>query len=233
MRGGRWIAGLLMYASLLAGCGSSHKTASNSSTAGAQPPPPQGPPATIPAGAPPAVKAIAGRVLVAGDIPGLPPQGPPGQRLHGVILGISARSWVEEEAREGLPPNEQASERTRLQRLGFVRAVHERLAAARAAGPEGVSIAIEFRSASGAQANVQYEAKAAERHGLKPFAVAGIPGAKGFGQAGGGMTDYNVAFSKGAYYYLVGVGYPTSAPGAPTREQLIAAARRLYARVPS
>jgi hypothetical protein len=160
------------------------------------------------------------------------PQGPAGQRLHGVIVGINARSWVEQQVHEGLPASEQASETARLERLGFVRGVHERLTGASQSGPpEGVSIAIEFRSPGGAQANLQHEAKTAEAHGTKPFAVAGIPGARGFGDAGGGTTDYNVAFTKAAYYYLIGVGYPTGTAGAPTRAQVISAAQRLHARV--
>jgi hypothetical protein len=162
----------------------------------------------------------------------LAPQGPPGQTLHGVILGINARSWVEEEAREGLPSSEQATETTRLERLGFVRGVHERLAGRNQGGPpEGLSIAIEFRSPSGAQANLQHEVKTSEDRGPKPFAVKGIPGAQGFGESGASGTGYNVAFAKGSYYYIVGIGYPAGTPGAPTREQLISAAQRLYSRL--
>jgi hypothetical protein len=55
--------------------------------------------------------------------------------------------------------------------------------------------------------------------------------ARGFGGSTGAITGYNVAFAAGPFYYLVGVGSQTDAPLAPTRAQLIAAARRLYGRV--
>jgi hypothetical protein len=200
------LVGLL--AASAAGCGgSSKKTASTATTA----------PATVPSNAPPAVRALAGRMLVAGDLRGLVPQG---QRT----IATSAKSWVHE-----YPPGEQETERRRLEGLGFVRAVSEHLVGSTANGSEGTSVAILFRSPRSAVTNVDDEAKS-PRFAAKTFTVAGIPGAKGFG-AVGSETDYNVAFAVGPYYYLVGEGYHTGAPGAPTREQLITAAQRLYARV--
>jgi hypothetical protein len=156
-------------------------------------------------------------MLVAGDLQGLAPQG---QRA----IATDAQSWVHE-----YPPGEQETERRRLEALGFVRAVSEHLG-----GPtknaEGTSVAVQFRSPQSAVTNVEAEAKK-PGFGGKTFAVTGIPGAKGLGGTLGPETDYNVAFAVGPYYYLVGEGYRTGTPGAPTREQLIAAAQRLYARV--
>lgn len=160
-------------------------------------------------------------MLVAGDIPGLAPQG---QRT----LGIDARSWI---GGEQVPASEQRAQVHRLEALGFVHAVSERLSAAGETGAEGLSLVILFRSHRSAAANVEHEVRASAAHGARPFAVAGIPGAKGFGGISNGTAGYNVAFPIGPYYYLVGVGYSTEAAAAPTREQLIAAARRLYARV--
>jgi hypothetical protein len=160
-------------------------------------------------------------VLIAGDLPGLAPQG---RRT----LAINANSWV---AEEGLPQYERAKEVRRLEGLGFVRAVRERLVSAAENGPEAISIVVQFRSLHGALADAATEVRMGEAHGASPFAVPTIPGARGFGGANGGTTGYNVAFAVGPYYYLVGVGYGTGTPQAPTRQNLITAARRLYARV--
>ncbi len=73
----------------------------------------------------------------------------------------------------------------------------------------------------------------AEAQGAKAFTVAAIPGASGFGGAHNGSTGYNVAFADGAYYYLVGAGWPTGTPSPPTRAALITAAEDLYRRVHS
>jgi hypothetical protein len=201
------LVGLLAAAT--AGCGSSSKkTASAATTA----------PATVPSNAPPAVRASAGRMLVAGDLRGLVPQG---QRT----IATSAKSWVHE-----YPPGEQETERRRLEGLGFVRGVSEHLVGSTTNGSEGTSVAILFRSPRSAITNVKNEAESPRFVG-KTFTVQGIPGAKGFGGAVGSETDYNIAFATGPYYYLVGEGYRTGTPGAPTREQLITAAQRLYARV--
>ena len=155
-------------------------------------------------------------MLVAGDLRGLAPEG---QRT----IATNAQSWVHE-----YPPAEQETVRRKLESLGFVRGVSEHLAGPKNA--EGTSVAIQFRSPHAAAANVESEAKN-PGFGGKTFAVAGIPGAIGLGGVLEPETDYNVAFAVGPYYYLVGEGYRTGTPGAPTREQLITAAQRLYARV--
>jgi hypothetical protein len=201
------LAGLL--ATSAAGCGgSSHKTASTGPAVST----------TVPSNAPPAVRALAGRMLVAGDLRGFAPQG---QRT----IATSAQSWVHE-----YPPGEQAKEGRRLEGLGFVRGVSEHLAGSAENGSEAISVAIQFRSPHSAATNVADEAKR-PAFGGKTFAVGTIPGAKGFGGVFGSFTGYNVAFAIGPYYYLVGEGYAKGTPGAPTREQLVMAAQRLYARV--
>ena len=160
---------------------------------------------------------MAGRMLIAGDLRGFAPQG---QRT----IATSPQSWVHD-----YPPAEQETERRRLESLGFVRGVSEHLVGSTKNGSEAVSVAIQFRSPHSAVTNVEDEAKS-PHFGAKTFAVAGIPGAKGLGGVLGPETDYNVAFAVGPYYYLVGEGYKTGTPGAPTREQLITAAQHLYAR---
>jgi hypothetical protein len=160
-------------------------------------------------------------MLVAGDLPRFSPHG---KR----ILGINASLWV---AELGLPPSEREKTLRTLDRLGFVRAVTEHLTPSPETGPEAISVAIKFRSPRSALAYVQDELKSAQAKGAKPFAVAGVEGAKGFGGSFGAIVGYNVAFASRNFYYLVGEGYPTGAPGAPTRQQLVTAAQRLDARV--
>jgi hypothetical protein len=212
---------------VLGACGSSSKTtastaSSSAAAATSTPSTPGSPPSTpaIPPNAPPALRAVAGRVLNAGDLTGFAPQG---RRT----LGMNASMWV---AEEHLPPAQQTSETARLQHLGFATAVSERLAPA--SGPaEAISVVVLFHSAQAARSNLAAEVRRGTARGASAFAVPGIPGAEGFGGATAGSTGYNVAFAIGNYYYLVGAGYPTGAPHPPTHEELIVAAQRLYARL--
>jgi hypothetical protein len=160
-------------------------------------------------------------VLVAGDLVGFAPQG---RRA----LGINAKSWV---VAEQVPPAERAKEAARLERLGFIAGVRERLAPTVAGPAEAISIVQQFRSAQAARETLAFEVRMTEAHGARPFAVSKIPTAQGFGGPFAGNTGYNVAFVNGDYYYLVGAGFPTGTPNAPTQANLITAAERLYARV--
>jgi hypothetical protein len=208
-------AGATMIALLLAGCGgSSH----NSTSAGAAPAP-TGPPANVPLppGASPAARHVFGRVLRAGDLPGLQPQG-------GRQVGFNASSWV---GGEELPQAQRAEVIARLERLGFVAGVRERLTPSAGGPGEAISIVEQFRSVRAAQEELAADAQQLKALGQSEFAVPAIPGARGVGGPGG----FNVAFSDGVYYYLVGAGFPPGAPGAPSHATLSAAARRLYLRV--
>jgi len=216
---GRWVAAAVVGTVAMAGCGgSSHKTASTASAAaGAQP----GATGAIPPNAPPGLRAIAGRVLRAGDLSGFAPQG---RRT----LGINVESWV---AEEGLPPGEATAEKARLNSLGFISGVRERLAPSGVAPGEAISIVVRFRTPVAARTDLAREVQMGQARGAAPFAVSAIPGARGFGGSTGGNTGYNVAFADADYYYLVGAGFPAGSPGAPSRGALVLAAQRLYARV--
>jgi hypothetical protein len=171
---------------------------------------------TPPPGTPAALRGAHGGVLLAGDLPGFVPQGyrPP---------STSAQSEVAE-----FPPEQRASEAARLEALGFIAGIGERLAPAQGPGATGEAISLveQFRSAHGASGEVAAELKQALARGESAFAVPGIPGARGFGSSTASPPDANVAFPVGAYYYLVGFG-----SSGPTRSQLITAAQRLYRRV--
>jgi hypothetical protein len=166
---------------------------------------------TPPPGTPAALRGAHGGVLLAGDLPGFVPQG---YRAP----STSAQSWVAE-----FPPAQRASEAARLKALGFIAGITEQLAPAQqGATGEAISIVEQFSSAHGASGTIADQVKQALTRGESVFAVAGIPGARGFGSS----RDANVAFSVGAYYYLVGFE-----SGTATHAQLISAAQSLYRRV--
>lgn len=205
----------------MGGCGSSSHSAASTTASTSGAPASSSSQAAIPPGAPAAVRELAGRMLVAGDLPGLAPRG---RRS----IGINAAGWV---AEQGLPAAEREKRVRTLERLGFMKAVSERLTPSPETGPEALSVAIKFRSPRSARIYVRDELRSSRAHGARAFTVTGIPGAKGFGGKFGPTVGYNVAFARRDFYYLVGVGYPAGASGAPTRQQLITAARRLAARV--
>lgn len=202
----------------LAGCGSGGTTTTVPSTAisGATP----APSAAIPPNASPGPAAVAGRVLRSSELPGF-------SQETRRTLGVNARTWV---AQQGVPLGEQAREAARLERLGFVSGLRERLVPI-SAPREAISIVERLRSPLQADEELAYHVSPGQTRSAPTFAVAGIPGARGFGGSTFATTAYNVAFAAGPFYYLVGVDFQTGAPHAPTRAQLIAAARSLYGRV--
>jgi hypothetical protein len=214
----RLAVGALM-AVLLAGCGSSSSngtsssaTSATSSTAST---------ASSASSAPSALGGVKGRVLTAGELAGFKPAG-------NRTLGVDAASWA---ASGGTPASRRSSETTRLTGLGFVAAISEHLQPTSGGAAEGLSIVEQFRSAGSARTELAYQVKQGTGPGVTTFAVPGIPGASGFGGSSSETTGMNVAFSKGAYYYLVGAGWPTGTSSTPTRAELIAAAQHLYNRV--
>jgi hypothetical protein len=161
-------------------------------------------------------------VLAAGDLPGFTPQTQESQVSESATQAAATMT-------EGPgPEREQAA--ARLRRLGFIAAVHERLAPT-SGSDEAVSIVQQFPSASAATQELAAETKnPAPKAHVTRFAVPGIPGARGFAASGGEFSGINVAFAVGSYYYLVGAGWKTGVPEPPTRDALIGAARHLYQR---
>lgn len=220
MKAGPLAVGTVVVAIAFPGCGSSSSsTPSSATTAKATTAGGTGSAATtLPPGTPAALRGAHGSVLLAGDLAGFVPQGPP-------TLSTSAQSSVAEDE-----PDQRASEAASLKALGFVAGLDERLApsAVGVANEGGVSVVEQFRAAQGANDEIAAQLKQALRRGESAFAVAGIPDARGFGYSGS-TNDANVAFAVGPYYYLV--GFSTGGAGGPTRAQLIAAAQSLYSRV--
>jgi hypothetical protein len=209
------IAAVMASAIVLSGCGgSSHKATSSSTSA---PPASEAPPPGASAG----VRAVFDRVLMNGELPGFTPVG-------ARVLGVDAASWV---AKQELPPSARAAETKRLQRLGFVAAVGERLLQS---GPgEVISSAVLLRSARAAREDLAYEIRQVKMRGVsgeaKPLL---IPGGRGFVREGTSAV-LNLLFARGPYFYRLSGRHPPGRVYSPELLELIAAGNRLYARVHS
>jgi hypothetical protein len=210
--------GAFLVTIALSGCGGSSSSSSSKTATTAAANRAGSAAASLPPGTPAALRGPHGVMLVAGELPGFIPAGyrPP---------ATSPQSWVAE-----YPPAQRAPEAARLEALGFVAGIDEHLAPTKGGNGEAISNVEQFRSAKGATAEVAAQVNQALGRHETPFAVAGIPGAHGWGFSQSSMPDANIEFAVGPYYYLIGFG--TSAAIAPTHAQLIAAAQSLYRRVP-
>lgn len=175
---------------------------------------------STPAKASPVRSALNQRVLRAGEFPGFASTGAPD-------FAADAQAW----ARSAETSNP-AKEAARLKALGFGGALADHLQATGSRPAAGLSLVQQMGSAGSARAELASEYKrtpAAEA--FKPFPAPGIPGARGFDLVGSGHVGHNVVFADGRYYYLVGAGFPTGTPKAPTQAQVVSAAKTLYTRV--
>jgi hypothetical protein len=209
--------GAVLVTIALSGCGGSSSTSSTKTATTSAPANGTGSAAvSLPPGTPAALRGPHGVMLRAGDLTGFVPRGytPP---------ATSPQSWTAE-----FPPAQRAPEAARLKAAGFVAGINEQLSPTNGGG-EAISVVEQFRSDRRAADEVVTQLNQALGRHESAFAVAGIPGARGWG-FDGKPPDANVAFAVGAYYYLVGFG--SSGVGAPTHAQLITAAQRLYSRVP-
>ena len=119
-----------------------------------------------------------------------------------------------------------------LRKHGFVAGAREKLYS-KALNADGLSVAVQFRTAKGAQAEMRSELAYFRSvvGTYEPFSVRRIPGARGYTAIGGGAKGYNIYFSDGSFEYLVGAGFSLSASKAPSKAQVISAAAELYHRV--
>lgn len=212
MRARSLILSVTLGAAVLAGCGGSSKQPATGSSGPSTSAP------SVPAAPPP---GILGRVLTSNELPGF--SGSPGR------VDNSVASW---EAASGVPAAQRAADEKQLVELGFVRGVQENLSNGSA---PGLSLVEQFKTPKGARAEeaartVLFKKVIAGQGTYTAFAVPGIPGALGYGVVQGGQGGINVAFTKGAYYYLegedlAGQGVKAGMAG------LVAAAQRLYRRV--
>lgn len=160
---------------------------------------------------------LSGRLLRAGELQGFTPPA----RAE---LFSAASAWASGFA-------DPTKETTRLQKLGFVAAGYEELTST-LRERDAVSVVIQFRTESAARANMSYSI-ATDRTGgiaVTSFAVPGIPGARGLDAHRSGGAGYDVVFVDGPFFYDVGA-YTPSPKQPPTAAQVVAAAKKLYARV--
>ena len=210
-------------AALIAGCGSSHKSATNttSTTTTATSTAATSTAATSTAAAPANPPAgIAGRLLTNNELRGFTASPP--------AVNATARSWV---TAEQLPPSQLDAEFARLTRLGFIRGAREDLTMG---NTPGLSLVEQFHSdkAAAAELTAQTAESKASAPQFKPFAVPGIPGARGFALLQQGQGGINIAFARGPYYYLVGQELASGESNTKASiASLIAAAQHLYQRV--
>jgi hypothetical protein len=123
---------------------------------------------------------------------------------------------------------------TRLQGIGFVSGLNEQLHGLFPLKAQAVSVVERFRSVAGAKAELNYQYKQAVQGArssgstVSTYRVAGIPGARGWTVRGHGITGINVAYTSGSFYYLVGSGSAPGTHGAPTPNNVAAAANLQY-----
>jgi hypothetical protein len=162
----------------------------------------------------PAGNDLASRALKSGELKGFEPTGP-GDTAN------SPRDWLSLTSDTTIDPDTYA-------KRGFVAGYLVDLQSSD--GTAGQSMVVQFKTPAQAQAEVTRYSKPVPGTDTTPFPVAGIPTAKGFTAKGQTVGDH-VDFTKGSYFYGVGrVRKPASAK--ESRDSVIAAAKRQYARVP-
>jgi hypothetical protein len=198
------VATLLVFA----GCGGSSHEKSTAATAA-------GTTASTATTVNKSTSGIASRLLTSNELKGFTGSRP--------LVAKTASRWL---AALQIPSSQMASETKRLTRLGFVAGAREDLTGA---GRQGLSAVEQFKTPAGARSELANELEVfkANAAGPKTFPVSGIPGAVGLAATGG--SGVNVAFTSGAYYYLVGAFVP--AVNATSEATMTAAAKHLYRRV--
>jgi hypothetical protein len=166
-----------------------------------------------------ATLSLTQRVLAAGQLAGMKPS-----RSPTVLKGASAYA-----AAEGLNPSQISTEVKRLTKLGFVAGVNEQLSSASNSNLGGLSVVMQFSSAASAKANLAEESTS--NGPWKYFAVAGIPGARGFEAISSSGSGRNVGFTDGPFFFLVGAGWSGGTSNGVSRSTLSAVALALYHRV--
>jgi hypothetical protein len=164
------------------------------------------------------------RVLHAGELAGFTPV-----RLE---VKDDPAEWAK------LAPGSLVDVERRLRGEGFVAAVREELGAG-SDDRGALSIVVQLRSAAAARTELarqlrDYASQASRLpgHTYVPFAVTGIPRARGFASRDpSGGSGINVIFADGTFVYHVGAGWGRGAGHPPTRRAVILAAEHLYKRV--
>jgi hypothetical protein len=188
---------------LLAGCGASHAPSTRKPAATA---------------APGASLSLPDRLLFASRLPAFHAIAPP-------TVSRSASAW---DAVSPLPGSLSANEAAWLQQHGFLAGVRERLAGTFASTAEIYAAVEQFHSPAGARAELAHRYAQARQHWtipgarFSPFAVPGVPASAGYSWGAGGHA---VLFTSGPFLYTISTIAPPGSMHAPSRAQVIAAAK--------
>jgi hypothetical protein len=152
----------------------------------------------------------------------------------GLARYSSAELWVQADPK--LTKAQRSAELRRLRREGFSGLDQEFLDRG-AIKPAGVSWVMRLGSPAAARTELMASLEGYKREdaatgaSFTPFAVPGMPRARGFELRGAGQVGDNVFFADGPFLYLVGAGWSLNDRNPPTRTSLIAAVRKLHQRV--
>lgn len=170
--------------------------------------------------------SLSDRVLRANELPGFVPDR--------VQTTADADDWAK------IAPDALVNVAARLRFEGFGGAAREDLKASTSdRGALSIVVRLRSRAAASRELGLQrrdYATESSRLHGhaTTPFSVQSIPGAYAFtgtDPAGGGGV--NVIFVDGRFVYHVGAGWGKGAGNPPTKQQVAAAAHRLYERLHS
>ncbi len=179
------------------------------------------------AAASPSPLPLRARLLKRGEFAGFRPE-------PGLAQYTTAKLWVQADPQ--LTASQSANELARLRREGF-RGLDQEFLTRGAVKGAGVSWVMRLGSRAAARTELAASIKGYKKEdtaigaSFSPFAVSGIPGARGFELSGSGQVGDNVFFTDGPFLYLIGAGWAMSDKKPPTRAGLIAAANNLYKRV--
>ena len=152
----------------------------------------------------------------------------------GLARYSSAQLWVQSDPK--LTKAQRSAELRRLRREGF-KGLDQEFLDHGAIKPAGVSWVMRLGSAAAARAELKASLEGYKREdaaigaSFTPFAVPGMPRARGFELRGAGQVGDNVFFADGPFLYLVGEGWSLRDKDPPTRAGLLAAAQKLHERV--
>lgn len=168
---------------------------------------------------------IKGRVLKSDEFAGFVAKTP-------VVVVVDLDDWAK------VAPSGGIDVRDRLRRAGFVAALREDLVWSKGTDRGGLSVVVRLGSVRAARREIAQQirdfANEPGRGRAKSYAafpVPGIVGAHGFTLTTEQTSGHNIIFADGPFTYHLGVGWGSQASNPPTRAQLIAAAKALYARV--
>jgi hypothetical protein len=167
------------------------------------------------------------RLIERGEFAGFRPE-------PGLAQYTTAKLWVQADPQ--LTAARRTAQLARLRREGFKGLDQELLDHGSVKGA-GVSWAMRLGSPASARAELAasldgYKKEdTAKGASFSPFAVRGLPGARGFELRGSGQVGDNVFFTDGPFLYLIGAGWAIGDKNPPTRSGLIAAVKTLYHRV--